>query len=182
MAIFSGGEERERKAKLKRLEDKRLSFAQAMAAEGFAPEKMLLIQRADGGYAGLCQWQGRRWLILSPALGSEADFTREALEPGAVTRREVSVNPEGMGGIFGFGKRGEQGVEYVIARGEEPVVLPVVAPRSSLAEFKHGKNPLLDGRRRRGDANVAWDLRPLELSALRRSLSLAEAYLGLAEG
>lgn len=177
MAFFDGFEERARKRNLAALEDKRLAFAQAMVAEGFAPDRMLLLQRADGGYAGLCRWNGKHWLILSPALGSDKDFIREPLEPADVIRREVHVDPEGMGGLFGFGRRAEQGVEYVIPRPDEPAVLPVVAPRGCVSEFRLRKNPLLRLKRRRGNANVAWELRPVELSALRRTLDLVDEYL-----
>ena len=45
MGFFSSPEEAERKAKLKKMEDKRLAFAEALQAKGFRPEKMLFSQQ-----------------------------------------------------------------------------------------------------------------------------------------
>ena len=40
-------------------------------------------------------------------------------------------------------------------------------------------NPLLKTQRRRGDANVAWDMRPLDASAIKTALkSVAEFFPG----
>ena len=83
-----------------------------------------------------------------------------------------------MGGMFGFGKKGQHGVEYHIARADgSEVVMPFVAGRNAWAEYVLPKNPLLSTRRRRGDANIVWDLKPIDGGQLQKILETAEAYL-----
>jgi hypothetical protein len=63
MGFFDNPEEQERKAKLKAMEDKRVAFAQRLAKEGFAPQRMLLTQSANGGFVALCRPDSR--ILLS---------------------------------------------------------------------------------------------------------------------
>ena len=50
MGLFDSAEEQARKAKLKQLEDKRVAFARALSAQGFAPERMLFAQTDNGAF------------------------------------------------------------------------------------------------------------------------------------
>ena len=71
-----------------------------------------------------------------------------------------------LGGIFGFGKKGSVGYYLVLERPDrEPLRIPVIANKNQ-ALICGAKNPLLDTRRRRGDANVVWDMRPIDRSML----------------
>ena len=180
MGLFTGPEETERRAKLKILEDRRMAFAQKLEAEGFRPETMLAVQSDLGGIVALCAFGGRRWLIVGPGYGSDEAYRMEPFESENVRREEVLVRSEGLGGILGFGKKGERGVEYAVtlADGSE-VRVPFVFGRNGCAEFKLAKNPLLSTRRRRGDANVVWDMRPIDNTQLSKILDLADAYFGL---
>ena len=63
MGLFDSPEEQQRKEKLRKLEDKRVAFSRQLAAQGFAPEKMLFVQTENGGYAGLCRVEGKQCLI-----------------------------------------------------------------------------------------------------------------------
>ena len=84
---------------------------------------------------------------------------------------------EGMGGIFGMGKKAEIGVEYVITRQDgSEVRMPFVGGRNCWGEWQFKKNPLLKTQRRRGDANVVWDMRPLDKTAVHSALSAAQKY------
>ncbi|MBQ6374647.1 MAG: hypothetical protein IJJ45_09220 [Clostridia bacterium] len=179
MGFFSGPDEVARKANLKVMEDKRLAFAQAMQARGFAPERMLMSQREDGGLMAVCRFGGKCCLIVGPGFGKEGDFELEEFDRFDVRIQQVSVKAEGMGGIFGFGKRGQHGIEYHITRHDgSEAVMPFVFGRNTWAEFTLPKNPLLKTRRRRGDANVVWDLKPIESNQIQRILDLADSYLG----
>ena len=71
MGFFSNPQEAERKANLKKMEDKRLAFAQAMETRGFKPEKMLFSQLDNGGLLAVCRFEGRQWLILGPGFGED---------------------------------------------------------------------------------------------------------------
>lgn len=177
MGFFSDPDDQARKANLAKMEDRRAAFARAMAQQGFKPDQMLFATTPNGGYAGIAVFQGRRWLIVSPGFGTDEDFTVESAEALNVRAEPVSVKPEGMGGMFGFGKRGEEGVEYVVTRADGTEVrVPFVFGRTSWGEFSLKKNPLLDPRRRRGNANVAWDLKPIDNAAFPKILAAAKAY------
>ena len=164
MGLFDSAEEQARKAKLKQLEDKRVAFARALSAQGFAPERMLFAQTDNGGFTALSRFNGEYWLIVAPGFGTDEDFAVERHDRLDYRVEEVRVASEGMGGIFGFGKKAEIGVEYIITRADgSEVKMPFVCGRScwlDCASLK--KNPLLRTERRRGDANVVWDMQPLD--------------------
>ena len=178
MGLFDSAEEQARKANLKKMEDKRVAFAQALDRQGFKPDEMLFASTPNGGYAAICVYQGKRWLIVSPGFGTDEDFTIEAAEHLNARAEPVSVKAEGMGGMFGFGKRSEEGVEYVVTRADGTEVrVPFVYGRTSWNEFSLKKNPLLDTRRRKGNANVAWELKPIDSPSYPRILAAARYYI-----
>ena len=177
MALFGGAEDQARKDKLKRLEDKRLAFAQRLSAQGFAPEEMLFAQREDGGFTAVSRFDGRLWIITSPAFGADDDFTLTPLNALEYRAEEVFQKAEGMGGIFGFGKKAEIGVEFVIALPDGGEArMPFVSGRTGWLRASLKKNPLLQTKRRRGDANVVWDFRPMDRGELDAALRAATAY------
>lgn len=180
MGLFSDPSDLERREKLRQLEDKRVALAQALDREGFRPESMLFAQMANGGFAAISRHNGQQWLIVSPGFGEDADFIVERAERFDVRKEKVRVQSEGMGGIMGFGKKGENGVEYVVSLSDDREVrMPFVYGRSSWGEFNLKKNPLLPTRRRRKDANVVWELRPIDNAELDRITALADSYFGL---
>jgi hypothetical protein len=71
MGLFDSAEEQARKANLKKLEDRRVAFAQRLARQGFAPEKMLFAQNDNGGFTALCRTGGKYWLVISPGFGTD---------------------------------------------------------------------------------------------------------------
>ena len=178
MGFFSEPGEAERKEKLKILEDKRVAFAQSLANQGFRPEKMLFAQTDNGGFTAVARFGGKQWLVVSPGLGTDEDFYLETSSRLDVRKEDVVVKSEGMGGIMGFGKKGERGTDYVITRADGVEVhLPFVYGRSCWAEFDLKKNPLLSVRRRRGNANLVWDLRPVDATLLDKIRAVADSYL-----
>ena len=180
MGLFSDPGELERREKLKKLEDKREAFARMLDQQGFRPERMLFAQMPNGGFAAISRFDGRQWLILSPGLGTEEEFFVESSRQFPVRKEEVLVKSEGMGGMLGFGKKGEHGVEYVVtlADGSEARV-PFVYGRSCWGEFNYKKNPLLPTKRRKKDANVVWELKPIDNAELARITALADGYFGM---
>ncbi len=177
MGIFNGPEEIERKANLKKLEDKRVAFAQRLAREGFAPEKMLFAQTDNGGFVALSRFNNQFWLIVSPGFGTDEEYVVERLDALDYTRQQVHVKSEGMGGIFGFGKKAQVGVEFVVHKPDGGEVrMPFVAGRNGWLQTTLPKNPLLKTQRRRGDANVVWDFKPLDFSSIDRVVKIAEGY------
>lgn len=181
MGLFSDPNEAVRKENLKKLEDKRLEFALRMEQEGFAPEKMLFAQTENGGFVAISIFEGQRCLIISPGFGTDENFALELQETLKVRCEEVRVKSEGLAGAFGLGKRGEIGMEFFIERvdGSE-VKLPLVAGRNSWMECARDRNPLLKTKRRRGNSNVVWEMRPIEKNQVQSLICLAEQYLGLA--
>ena len=177
MGLFDSAEDQVRKANLKKLEDKRVAFAQRLAREGFAPEKMLFAQNDNGGFTALCRFKGRYWLIVSPGFGTDDDFALESYDALNWRVEDVHIKSEGMGGIFGFGKKAEIGKEYVVTRHDgSEARLPFVCGRGNWLEVGLAKNPLLKTQRRRGDANVVWDMKPLDRTVVDRALEVVERY------
>ena len=177
MGIFNSPEDIERKANLKKLEDKRLAFVQQMLREGFAPERMLFTQTDRGGFLALCRDKGKYCLIVSPSFGGDEEYVVERYDRLDYARVDVHVKGEGMAGLFGLGKKGEHGVEYVITRADgSEARMGFVVNRNSWLEAELSKNPLLKAKRRRGDANLVWDFRPLDMGTLDHAVEVAEGY------
>ena len=177
MGLFDSAEEQARKAGLRKMEDKRVAFAQQLARQGFAPEKMLFAQNDNGGFTALCRFAGKYWLIISPGFGTEDDFILESYDALDWRVEEVLVKSEGMGGIFGFGKKAEEGNEYFIRRHDgSEARMPFVSGRGNWFEAPLAKNPLLKTQRRRGDANVVWDMKPIDRTQVGRVLEVVRPY------
>ena len=177
MRLFNSADERARKAKLKVMEDKRVAFAQRLARGGFAPERMLFSQRENGGFIALGEFDGRHWLVIGPGFGADEVFVLEGCDRLDFRVEKVFVPAEGMGGAFGFGKKAESGLVYVITRADgSEARMSFVAGRNSWMEYTLSKNPLLKTQRRRGDSNLVWDFHPLDRSELSRALAIASRY------
>ena len=180
MSLFSGPDEQARKDGLRKLEDRREAFARKQDLQGFRPEKMLFTSMPNGGFGAVCRYEGRMWIIVSPGFGEDGDFTVVSAERFPIRREDVFVKPEGMGGMLGFGKKGERGAEFVVTLEDGGEIrLPFVFGRTSWGEFSYKKNPLLSTRRRRKDANVVWELKPIDHMDAERVLALANSYFGL---
>ena len=177
MGLFDSAEEQARKAGLKKLEDKRVAFAQLLARQGLAPERMLFAQNDNGGFTALCRHNGKYWLIISPGFGTDDDFILESYDALDWRAEDVLVKSEGMGGIFGFGKKAEIGREFFIRRHDGTEArMPFVCGRGNWLDASLAKNPLLKERRRRGDANIVWDMKPIDRTQVERVVSIAEEY------
>ena len=180
MGLFTDPNELQRRENLKKLEDKREAFAQMLDKQGFKPEKMLFAQTPNGGFAAFANFNGSQWLIVSPGFGTDEEFIIEQSERFPIRKEEVHVQAEGMGGIFGFGKKGENGAEYCVTRSDGVEVrIPFVFGRNSWSEYTLKKNPLLNTRRRRKDGNIVWEFKPIDNTEVPRLLALADSYFGL---
>lgn len=184
MGIFGANEksikESERKARLKRLEDKRLKFAADMAARGVKPDDAVYIQR-EGGFWGLMTLGEQRALVYGPGPMDDADFSIEFFMPGdyAVEKTEAVVQSKGMGGAFGFGTRGGRGFTLTIKRPDETSVeITLLSDIGSFMACKDG-GALLKLKRNRGDANFCWDFRTRPVNEV---LRLGEKWLALLSG
>lgn len=177
MPLFNTDAERQRKENLKRLEDKRLRFAQEMEARGFRPERMFFCSREDGSYVALAKHEGRFALIDAPRFNDEGDFVLRLSDSPRFEREEVFEKGSGLNGAFGFGVKGARGFNlYVTLDGGERVLVPVVFGRTSWMESNYRKNPLLQTKRRRGDANIVWDFRPIDNTTLTRIEAMLDEY------
>ena len=178
MSLFSDPKDAERKANLAMMEDRRLTFAQKLSEQGFKPEKMLFLMTGNGGFGALCAFAGKKCLIVSPGFGEDADFTLETFEAYALRRERIDVDSQGLAGIMGLGKKGEHGVNYVFTRRDGgETVLPVVSVRGSWMECPLKKNPLLSLKRRRGNANIVWDMRPIDPQSTDKVTQIIEDYI-----
>ena len=176
MVFFKNPEEELRKQNLQSMEDARLRFAEKMQREGFAPQRMLLLTTDQGGYAGLCRHKNQLWLILSPDFGKEGEFSLYPIQNTDIQREDFFRPAEGMGGAFGIGKKGETGFNMIISLPNGPTSLPFITNRTSAA-IAGPKNPLLSTKRRRGNANLAWDFKPVDKKLLEQLQSETDALL-----
>ena len=167
MPLFDSSAEKLRKENLKNLEDKRLRFAEELQQQGFKPEKMLFCSTEGGQFVALARHNGKAAVIVSPVFGQEGDFVIEFHDAIQWEKEEVFEKGTGLNGAFGFGKKGAKGYIFHITLSDGSVAhLHVVAGRTSFLETDYKHNPLLKTRRRRGDANIIWDLSPIEAGHL----------------
>jgi len=92
VGFFNDPAEMERKENLKALEDKRMAFAEKLAREGFAPEKMFFVQTGNGSFVSLSVFKGKRCLVIAPGFGTDEDFVLERYDALNV-RRKTSLSP-----------------------------------------------------------------------------------------
>lgn len=168
MPLFDTNAEKLRKQNLKNMEDKRLQFAQELDRMGFAPERMLFCSSEAGNFVALSKWNGKYAVIISPTFGQEGDFVLELHDELQYEKEDVFQKGTGLNGAFGFGTKGAKGFNlHITLKNGETVAMQVVAGRTSFLEVKQKKkNPLLSTKRRRGDANIVWDLMPIEPGGL----------------
>ena len=178
MSLFNDPKELERKETLRQLEDKRLRFAEGLQRDGFAPEKMLICSGERGGLFGLCREGGRVCLILGPDFGGEGEFVLERFDRLPARMEDYFEKSEGMGGFMGLGKRGAVGFRLIVERRDGELAIPYVSGLNCAAVYPLKKNPLLSVKRRRGDANVVWDLPPVDKRSLRMLERLVREILG----
>ena len=179
MPLFNTDAERQRKENLKHLEDRRLRLAEKLNQQGFRPERMFFCSREDGSFAALARHEGRFVLIESPRFGEDTDFFVDIQDTPRYEREEIFEKGSGLNGAFGFGIKGCKGFNFIITTSEGmPIKIPVVFGRNSWLETSYKKNPLLSLKRRRGNANVAWDLAPINNTDLAKiEKMLIEYYL-----
>lgn len=180
MPLFDTNAERMRKHNLKTMEDKRLRFAEELHAKGFAPEKMIFFSNEGGNFVALSRWNGKYAVIVSPVFGQEGEFHLELHDELHYEREDVFQKGTGLNGAFGFGTKGARGFNLHISLNDGSTAeMQVVAGRTSWLEAPLKKNPLLSAKRRRGDANIVWDLMPIEHTNLSKiEDKLLRDYIG----
>ncbi|MDO5322447.1 MAG: hypothetical protein Q4G06_00380 [Clostridia bacterium] len=163
MPLFDSSAEKLRKENLKSLEDRRLHFAEELQQRGFKPEKMLFCSTEGGQFVALARCDGKIAVVVSPIFGQEGDFLFECHDALQWEKEDIFEKGTGLNGAFGFGKKGAKGFILHIMLSDGSVAhLHVVAGRTSYLETDYKHNPLLKTKRRRGDANIIWDLVPIE--------------------
>lgn len=167
MPLFDRDAEKQRKDNLKSLEDRRVRFAEALEKKGFQPERMFFCSSEEGRFVALAR-HGRQYaIVVSPKFGDAGDFIFDVQDALHYEREEVFEKGSGLNGAFGFGKKGAKGFNllFTLSDGSQ-IQMPVVAGRTSWLEAPLKKNPLIKTKRRRGDANIVWDLMPIDAAQL----------------
>lgn len=160
MALLGGNEnEKMRKSNLKELEDKRIAFAEAH--QDLKMDSALLVQ-FGGGFNGVGIGPDGIYLMTGPGPGDEADFTLERFSHCKARLRDEKIASEGAAGILGFGKKGGLGYTLAIEVPDKSFEITFVSGFNFLLEVTPAKkNPLLDPKRRPGNANIVWDMRSI---------------------
>lgn len=177
MPLFDRDAEKLRKDNLKNLEDRRVRFAEMLEEKGFRPERMFFCSSEEGRFVALARHNQQYAVIISPKFGEDGDFIFDLQDSLNYSREEVYEKGSGLNGAFGFGKKGAKGftLRFSLSDGSE-AVLPVVAGRTSWLEAPLKKNPLLKTKRRRGDANIIWDLMPIDPNQLSKIEALLQDH------
>ena len=160
MALLGGNEmEKARKSNLKELEDKRIAFAEAN--QDLKMDSALLVQ-FGGGFRGVGIGPGGVYLMTGPGPGDEDGFTLLRYDRCKARLRDEKIASEGAAGILGFGKKGGLGFTLSIEVPDNSFDLTFVSGYNFLLEVTPArKNPLLDTKRRTGNANIVWDMRSI---------------------
>ena len=177
MALFDNAAEKQRKENLKLLEDRRVLFAEKLEKMNFKPERMLFCSCENGSFTALARIDSKYAIIVGPAFGSDDDFIIDIQDTLPVEREDVFEKGSGLNGAFGFGTKGAKGFNlYFTLSSGKVALLPVVAGRTSWLETPLKKNPLIKTKRRRGDANIIWDLMPIEPGVLTKIEDMLATY------
>lgn len=160
-------EEMQRRRSLEALEDGRLRLAERMAGEGIAPERMLLAATGRGGYAGLFRHNNQPWLLASPDFGQPGEFWLTCIQSASIRREEVWQPAEGLGGAFGFGKKGARGFNLTIGLPQNEITIPFVTNRGS-AMIVAQRSPVLSTARRKANSNPVWSFTPIDKRLLEK--------------
>ena len=177
MPLFDTSAEKQRKENLKLLEDRRVLFAEKLEKMNFQPERMLFCSCEDGSFTALARHNGKFAVVIGPAFGSDSDFIIDVQDAPQYEREEVFEKGTGLNGAFGFGTKGAKGFNLYISLSDGSTVkMPVVAGRNSWLECPLKKNPLIKTKRRRGDANIIWDLMPIEPGVLSKIENTLMSY------
>ena len=166
-----------RKQYLKEMEDQRIIFAEKLDKEGFRPERMIFFSTEDGRCVALAKHAGKYAVIVTPVFSKGGDFVIEYFDELQYEREEIYEKGTGLNGAFGFGTKGANGYKLHITMGDGSTVpLCVVAGRTSWLETVYKKNPLLKTKRRRGNANVMWDLFPIDGNRMSKINEALDGY------
>ena len=177
MPLFDNNAEKQRKENLKILEDRRVLFAEKLEKMNFKPERMLFCSCEDGSFTALSRHNGKYAVIVGPSFGTDADFSIDIQDTLQIEREDVFEKGTGLNGAFGFGTKGAKGFTLHISLSDGSVVkLPIVAGRNSWMECPLKKNPLLKTKRRRGDANIIWDMMPIDPGSLSKIENIMATY------
>lgn len=169
MGLFQSPAEEARKANLKALEDRRLAFLPQLQNPG----EMLLTLTELGSVRALGRVGGVSCAVIAPEFASGEDYRLIPLS-GCHWRKEPFFEAStGLGGALGFGKRGGVGFTLILETPDGEWELPFIVRKSSCLICAPKRNPLLVSRRRRGDSNPAWELKPIE----KRDLDRIEIWL-----
>lgn len=179
MPLFDRDAENLRKQNLKNLEDRRVRFAEDLEKRGFRPERMFFCSSENGSFVALARHNDQYAVIVGPVFGTDEDFILDLQDSLEYSREDIFEKGTGLNGAFGFGKKGAKGFRLLIRLSDgRQVPMDVVAGRTSWIEVPYKKNPLVKTRRRRGDANVLWDLMPIDPGHLDKiEAALMDYYL-----
>jgi hypothetical protein len=145
--------------RLQQLADKRRAFA--VAHRDLKLDNALFVQ-FGGGFKGVGLSPKGVYLFCGPGPGDEEDFSVQRDDHCRARLRDEKSASEGAAGILGFGKKGGQGYTLSVDLEDQGFELTFVSGYNFLLDVAPGaKNPLLDTKRRPGNANIVWDMRSI---------------------
>lgn len=169
MGLFSSSAEDARKANLKALEDARLAFLPQIQDAG----TLLLTLTERGSVRAVGFVGGAPHAIIAPEFGSVDAYLLIPLSGCRYRKEPFFEASTGLGGALGIGKRGGVGFTLMLETPDGEWALPFIVRKSACLLCEPKRNPMLVPKRRKGDSNPAWELKPIE----KRDLNRIEIWL-----
>jgi hypothetical protein len=158
---FLGGNENEKARKLSLPQLAPTRRALPAAHRDLKLDNALFVQ-FGGGFKGVGLSPKGVYLFCGPGPGDEEDFSVQRYDHCRARLRDEKIASEGAAGILGFGKKGGQGYTLSVDLEDQGFELTFVSGYNFLLDVAPGaKNPLLDTKRRPGNANIVWDMRSI---------------------
>lgn len=150
--------------------DARDQLVEQLKKESCLPERVLYVQKDDGGVLGAGILANHGGLVLIDWRG-DAYQLKLLREPG-LTAEAFEQKSEGFGGVFGFGEKGANGWQLCFSDRGEPVSEVTLLPAiTSFADLLSCDDRFLFGTRKPRRLPL-WQLKPEESSFCEAVVSL----------
>lgn len=169
MGLFSSPAEDARKVNLKALEDARLAFLPQIQNAG----TLLMTLTERGSVRAIGFIGGTPHAIIAPEFGSGDAYLLIPLNGCRYRKEPFFEASTGLGGALGIGKRGGIGFTLTLETPDGEWALPFIVRKSACLLCEPKRNPMLVPKRRKGNSNPAWELKPIE----KRDLNRIEIWL-----
>ncbi|MHB8062621.1 MAG: hypothetical protein ACYDG2_08315 [Ruminiclostridium sp.] len=166
--LFNYAALRLRKQQLKDLEQKRVKFAMDMKAQGVIPDRVLYVQK-NGGFTGIGIDKTTLYVLTGPAPDDEAPFGIQAYKNFNAYMEEIYVEEDGLGGMFGFGKKGGNGWRFIVSLPNDQIILEIIPNMTNILDVLAIDNRLFFIKEKQ-NYNFVFDMIPRSMEECNKIL------------